>query len=344
MEFCYQELTQLAAERRARLEESRRLWKFFWEMAEEEGWIREKEQILSSDDCGKDLTGAVRLLSQHRALEDEMSGRSGHLQHTVREGQVMADAGHFGEAKIRERIADVQAQWAALEQLAAVRKKRLEEACSLHQFQVDADDVDAWTLDALRIVSTADVGHDEFSTQALVRKHKDASAEVASYRPVIDALHEQAQSLPPEQAEAANVKERLAGIEERYKEVSELNKMKKQALQDALALYKMFSEANACELWIDEKEQWLNSMEIPEKLEDLEVIQHRFESLEPEMNNQASRVAVVNQIARQLIHSGHPSEKDIKAQQDKLNTRQVIAFCAGAKYIFKFCVESTNTC
>lgn len=52
----------------------------------------------------------------------------------------------------------------------------------------------------------------------------------------------------------------------------------------------------------------------------------RFESLEPEMNNQASRVAVVNQIARQLIHSGHPSEKDIKAQQDKLNTRQVSTF------------------
>lgn len=47
----------------------------------------------------------------------------------------------------------------------------------------------------------------------------------------------------------------------------------------------------------------------------------RFESLEPEMNNQASRVAVVNQIARQLMHSGHPSEKEIKAQQDKLNTR-----------------------
>ncbi|TRY96365.1 hypothetical protein DNTS_033741 [Danionella cerebrum] len=321
MEFCYQELSQLAAERRARLEESRRLWKFFWEMAEEEGWIREKEQILSSDDCGKDLTGAVRLLSQHRALEDEMSGRSGHLQQTVREGQTMADGGHFGEAKIRERIADVQSQWAALEQLAAVRKRRLEDACGLHQFQADADDVDTWTLDALRIVSSADVGHDEFSTQALVKKHKDASAEVASYRAVIDALHEQAQALPEEQAKAANVAERLSGIEERYKEVAELTRLRKQALQDALALYKMFSEADACEVWIDEKELWLNSMEIPEKLEDLEVIQHRFESLEPEMNSQASRVAVVNQIARQLIHSGHPSEKDIKTQQDKLNTR-----------------------
>ncbi|KAG7462992.1 hypothetical protein MATL_G00190580 [Megalops atlanticus] len=321
MEFCYQELCQLAAERRARLEESRRLWKFFWEMAEEEGWIREKEQILSLDDCGRDLTGVLRLLSQHKAFEDEMSGRAGPLQQALREGQEMVAAAHFGADKIGERVRDVQEQWAALERLSAVRKARLREACNLHQFQTDADDVDAWMLDVLRIVSSSDVGHDEFSTQALVKKHKDVAEEIASYRPVIDALHEQARALPGEQAASPEVQGRLAGIEERYGEVAELTRLRKQALQDALALYKMSSEADACELWIDEKELWLNAMEIPEKLEDLEVIQHRFESLEPEMNNQASRVAVVNQIARQLIHSGHPSEKDIKAQQDKLNTR-----------------------
>uniref|UniRef100_A0A803TJS1 Spectrin beta chain n=1 Tax=Anolis carolinensis TaxID=28377 RepID=A0A803TJS1_ANOCA len=237
MEFCYKELCQLSAERRARLEESRRLWKFFWEMAEEEGWIREKEQILSSDDYGKDLTSIVRLLSKHKAFEDEMSGRSSHFQQAIKEGEDMIAEDHFGSEKIRERITDIQNQWANLEQL------------------------------------------------------------------------------------STDVKNRLVGIEERFKEVAELTRLRKQALQDTLALYKMFSEADACELWIDEKEQWLNNTEIPEKLEDLEVIQHRFESLEPEMNNQASRVAVVNQIARQLIHNGHPNEKEIKAQQDKLNTR-----------------------
>ncbi|KAK2865688.1 hypothetical protein Q7C36_001744 [Tachysurus vachellii] len=321
MEFCYQELTQLSAERRARLEESRRLWKFFWEMAEEEGWIREKEQILSSDDCGKDLTGALRLLSKHKAFEDEKSGRAGHLQQTVHQGEELVAAGHFGADKISQRIADVQEQWVALEQLSAARKIRLQEACALHQFQADADDMDAWMLDALRIVSSTDVGHDEFSAQALVKKHKDVAEEIASYRPVLDALYEQSKALPEEQARSADANGRLAGIEERYKEVVELTRLRKQALQDALALYKMLSEADACELWIDEKEQWLNGMEIPEKLEDLEVIQHRFESLEPEINSQASRVAVVNQIARQLIHSGHPSEKEIKTQQDKLNTR-----------------------
>ncbi|XP_006021646.1 spectrin beta chain, non-erythrocytic 1 isoform X3 [Alligator sinensis] len=321
MEFSYQELCQLAAERRARLEESRRLWKFFWEMAEEEGWIREKEQILSSDDYGKDLTSIIRLLSKHKAFEDEMSGRSGHFQQTIKEGEDMIAEEHFGSEKIKERIKDIREQWANLEQLSAIRKKRLEEASLLHQFQADADDIDAWMLDILRIVSSNDVGHDEYSTQSLVRKHKDVAEEIANYRSVIDSLHEQAKALPQEHAESADVQGRLSGIEERYKEVAELTRLRKQALQDTLALYKMFSEADACELWIDEKEQWLNSMQIPEKLEDLEVIQHRFESLEPEMNNQASRVAVVNQIARQLMHSGHPSEKEIKAQQDKLNTR-----------------------
>ncbi|XP_032363266.1 spectrin beta chain, non-erythrocytic 1 [Etheostoma spectabile] len=336
LEFCYQELTQLAAERRSRLDESRRLWRFFWDMAEEEGWIREKEQILTGardptdgtkdptggaeDPTGaKDLTGAVRLLSQQRALEDEMSGRAGRLRHTVAEGQAMVQGGHFASAKILDRIADLQAQWAALEQLAAARKRRLEEALALHQFQADADDVDAWMLDALRIVSSGDTGHDEFSTQALVRTHKDAAAEVARYRPVIDSLHEQAAALPAGGAEGARA--RLAGMEDRYREVSALTGLRKQALQDALALYRMLSEADACQVWVGEKEQWLHGLEIPQSLEDLEVVQHRFESLEPEMNNQASRVAVVTQIARQLIHNGHPSEKDIKTQQDRLNNR-----------------------
>lgn len=321
MEFCYQELCQLAAERRARLEESRRLWKFFWEMAEEEGWIREKEKILSSDDYGKDLTSIVRLLSKHKAFEDEMSGRSSHFQQAIKEGEDMIAEDHFGSEKIRERIMDIKDQWANLEHLSAIRKKRLEEASLLHQFQADADDIDTWMLDILKIVSSSDVGHDEYSTQSLVRKHKDVAEEIASYRSTIDSLHEQARALPQEHVDSTEVQSRLTGIEERYKEVAELTRLRKQALQDTLALYKMFNEADACELWIDEKELWLNNMEIPEKLEDLEVIQHRFESLEPEMNNQASRVAVVNQISRQLIHSGHPSEKEIKAQQDKLNTR-----------------------
>jgi len=42
----------------------------------------------------------------------------------------------------------------------------------LLQFFSDADDVDTWMLDMLRLVSSEDIGHDEASVQSLVKKHK----------------------------------------------------------------------------------------------------------------------------------------------------------------------------
>lgn len=74
----------------------------------QEGWIREKEKILSSEDHGKDLTGALRLLSQHKAFEDEMSGRAAHLQQTIKQGDELVADNHFGAEKIKERIQDIQ--------------------------------------------------------------------------------------------------------------------------------------------------------------------------------------------------------------------------------------------
>lgn len=44
--------------------------------------------------------------------------------------------------------------------------------CFLLQFFADADDVDTWMLDTLRLVSSEDVGHDEASAQSLVKKHR----------------------------------------------------------------------------------------------------------------------------------------------------------------------------
>lgn len=69
---------------------------------------------------------------------------------------------------------------------------------------------------------------------------------------------------------------RLPAIEQRYEELESLSAARRQALEGALALYRMFSEAGACLLWVEEKEQWLDGMEIPTKLEDLEVVQQRF--------------------------------------------------------------------
>ena len=195
LEDAYAELVRLAVERRSRLEESRQLWQFYWDMAEEENWIKEMEQILSQGDIGHDLTTINLLLSKHKSLETEIRAHETQLQMSVKQGQDLIDQGHFGAKNVQERIGDVMGMWENLIRLMDNRKRRLTEAVDFHQFLTDADDVDTYMLDVLRLVSSDDIGKDEANVQTLLKKHKEITEDLKSYQTTIDALHDQAATL-----------------------------------------------------------------------------------------------------------------------------------------------------
>lgn len=81
--------------------------------------------------------------------------------------------------------------WNHLLDLAAFRRKRLEEAVDYHQLFADAADIDAWMLDTKKLVTSEDVGRDEANVQSLLKKHKDVSDELKSYATAIEQLHQQ---------------------------------------------------------------------------------------------------------------------------------------------------------
>uniref|UniRef100_A0A8C2E4Y7 Spectrin beta chain n=1 Tax=Cyprinus carpio TaxID=7962 RepID=A0A8C2E4Y7_CYPCA len=307
----YGDLGQLAVDRRARLDDSRRLWQFLWELGEEAAWIREQEQILSGGDYGKDLSSALHLLSKHEAFRDEMAARYGPLGNSIAGGEALVKEGHFGAPEVAERIKDVSAQWSHMEE---VKDQTLNCVAEFGR------QIDCYSVFCLQ-VSSQEVGHDEFSTQTLARKQREVEEEIQSHRSLIDSLHEQASTLPEAYAHSPQVEGRLPAIEQQYEELEGLSSSWRQALDGALALYRMFSEASACQLWVGEKELWLHNMEIPTKLEDLEVVQQRFETLEPEMNTLGARISDVNQVAQQLLGSDNRNKEQIDQTQDQLNKR-----------------------
>ncbi|EHB13805.1 Spectrin beta chain, brain 2 [Heterocephalus glaber] len=318
LERSYEALCELAAARRACLEESRRLWRFLWEVGEAEAWVREQQHLLASAETGRDLTGVLRLLNKHTALRDEMSGRLGPLKLTLEQGQQLVAEGHPGASQASAHAAELQAQWERLEE---ERAQQLTQAASLYQFQADANDMEAWLVDALRLVSSPELGHDEFSTQALARQHRALEEEIRGHRPTLDALREQAAALPSALSHTPEVQGRVPTLERHYEELQTRAGERAQALEAALALYTMLSEAGACGLWVEEKEQWLNGLALPERLEDLEVVQQRFETLEPEMNALAARITAVNDIAEQLLKANPPGKDRIINTQKQLNQR-----------------------
>lgn len=273
---CQERLQELASKRRKELEASRQLWSFLQEVEEAEAWVREKERILSSSQSfGKDLDSVAKLLSKHNLLLSELSGRRSLLQAAMRQGEQALLRKRFGLGNVQEKIRDVRLHWKKLEGLAASHLQKLQGALSFHQFSADTDDLVAWLQDAYRLVSSDDFGHDEHSTRSLVKKHKGVMQEIDKHRAAVLALRKQLATLAPEYHETMEVQIRIVEVEQLYDEVAEVAMLRCQWLQDALAVYHLFGEVNACEIWLDEKEQWLNRMEVPEKLEDVEAVQHR---------------------------------------------------------------------
>uniref|UniRef100_A0A4W6CNS6 Spectrin beta chain n=1 Tax=Lates calcarifer TaxID=8187 RepID=A0A4W6CNS6_LATCA len=320
LDLCYQDLCALAAQRRARLEQSRLFWNFMREVKELESWIREKEHIFSSLDYGKDLTSVLVLQSKHSAFEDELGARRANLEQVLAEGQKMIQQ-QFKSPEVQEHMDDIRRQWQQLEELAAFRKQNLQDTQRFFQFQGDADELKAWLLDAKRQMSSDDVGHDEYTTQRLFKRHNDLRNEAIKNGATIDTLSKQANALPEELQNTPDIQRRLKEIKDLYMELMSLADLRQKKLDDTMALYTIFSETDACELWMGQKETWLVGLEVPEKLEDLEVVQNRLSILAQDMANVQSRVDDVNKAVKQLEDSRHPRTKEVKECQTRLNKR-----------------------
>ncbi|XP_051941422.1 spectrin beta chain, erythrocytic isoform X2 [Hippocampus zosterae] len=321
LELCYHELLTLAGQRRAHLTQSRRFWSFLWEAAELESWIKEKENIFSSLDYGKDLTSVLVLQSKHSAFEDELGARRANLQQVLTEGSQMIKDDHYGSPMIQERTDGVETQWRQLEDLAAFRNQSLQDTRRFFQFQGDADELAAWLLDADRQMRSEDAGHDEYTTRRLLRRHHDLRDEAVKTAATVDALSKQADALPEELLNTPDIQRRLKEIKDLFAELMSLADVRQKKLDDAMALYTIFSETDACELWMGQKETWLVDLEVPDKLEDLEVVQNRLSILAQDMGNVESRVDDVNKAVKQLEDGRHPRTKEVKECQTRLNTR-----------------------
>ncbi|XP_070620878.1 spectrin beta chain, non-erythrocytic 4 isoform X2 [Erythrolamprus reginae] len=319
---CQERLQELASKRRKELEASRQLWSFLQEVEEAEAWVREKERILSSSQSfGKHLDSVAKLLTKHNLLLSELSGRRSLLQAAMRQGEQALLRKRFGLGNVQEKIRDVRLRWKKLEGLAAAHLQKLQGAQNFHQFSADTDDLVAWLQDTYRLVSSDDFGHDEHSSRSLAKKHQGVMQQIDKHQAAVLALRKQLAALAPKYHETMEVQIRIVEVEQLYEEVAEVAVLRCQWLQDALAVYHLFGEVNACEIWLEEKEQWLSRTEVPKRLEDVEAVQHRFESLDQEMNSLMGRILDVNQIVQQLVDEGHPSSSEVRSCQDHLNSR-----------------------
>ncbi|CAF1170255.1 unnamed protein product [Adineta ricciae] len=322
LQKAYDELIELARKRRDVLEQAKVLSKFYSDVGDAELWIDEKQQTMTSPDVGHDVNSTDSLAAKHKLVETDMAARFGQVENLTNQGDSLIKQGHFAGPKINDRLNILKSKWDNLLQISSNRANNLNETHNYYQFFSDADDIDTWMLDMLKLVSSEDIGRDELSAQTLLKKHKDTQDMLDNYRQMIDNLKtNNLQTLTAEKQALPDVQQRLQSIERRYTELLELSKLRKQKLHDAISLFRLLADADNVEAWIEEKERFLATLDPTQvnDIEELEVIKHRFDGFERDMNSTASKVAIVGHQARTLVQNDHPNSQEILDRINRLN-------------------------
>lgn len=188
LEQAYENLQRASEKRRALLDEARNFFQFLQDQEDEEAWLIEKQRICQAGITVKDLRAVLSLQQKHKALEDEMRTRKPKCDQLCLAGKGLIKEKHPRSNEIQHHIDSVEEHWNRLLELAAKRRKQLEDAAEAYQFHADANEADSWLNEKLALVKSSDYGVDEPSAQALLQRHKDLEGEINAYNGDIQGI------------------------------------------------------------------------------------------------------------------------------------------------------------
>jgi len=307
--------------RRKELEVKKEVFQFMRDVEDENIWMEEKMNLVTSEELGSSLQDVNMLVKKNKTLKSEIENHEPRINFVRNNGQKLIDENNSQSEEFEQQIADLQEKLAHLKENLEARNVKLLMSEKVQQFFFDANEAEAWMSEQELYMMVEDRGKDEFSAQNLMKKHEALEAAVEDYRDNVRQLGEVARQLASEghpQSESIGV--RLSQVEKLYAGLKELANERRAKLDDALKLFMLNREVDDLEQWIAEREVVAGSHELGQDYDHVTLLWERFREFAKDTEMIGSeRVNGVNEIADSLISSGHTDAATIAQWKDALN-------------------------
>ncbi|KAG5855882.1 hypothetical protein ANANG_G00001630 [Anguilla anguilla] len=298
----YNSLAEPLQVRGEALEARQLLFQFYRDLEDELRWIGDKLPAAASRDWGSSLHGTQALLKKHQALVEELGSRIPLLQAVQEAGQSLVKGGHFGSREISERLGELRKLSDALRKEAETRGRLLQEALTIQTFLAEVSELELWMEEHRPVLESVDFGKNEEGTQALLRNLDTVDLDLESHRPKVESLQEVGSRL--ERAghpNSALVRDALVAVLDQYHTLLQLSVDRRAALLERFQLYVFEREARELHTWISARKTLAESQEYGQDLEDVEVLQKKFEDFRSEVQGLGhSKVSSVLQLAQEV--------------------------------------------
>ncbi|XP_044730361.1 spectrin alpha chain isoform X3 [Chrysoperla carnea] len=278
----WNQLKEKALQRKQDLEDSLQAHQYFADANEAESWMKEKEPIVSNTDYGKDEDSSEALLKKHEAL--------------------MSDLEAFGNTiqSLKE-----QAQACRQQETPVVDVTGKECVVALYDYtEKSPREVSMKKGDVLTLLNSNN--KDWWKVEVNDRQGFVPAAYVKKLEAGLSASQ---QSL----ADGSSIAARQVQIQAAYERLLALARDRQNRLNETVKAYVLVREAAELATWIKDKENHAQVQDVGEDLEQVEVMQKKFDDFQADLKANEVRLAEMNEIAMQLVSLGQ-TEAAVKIQ------------------------------
>jgi spectrin alpha len=253
--------------------------------------MREKEPLAGNADYGKDEDASEALLKKHEALMSDLEA----FKNTIKDLKEQANNCRQQETPVIDMIGK-------------------ECVMALYDYtEKSPREVSMKKGDVLTLLNSNN--KDWWKVEVNDRQGFVPAAYVKKIDPGLTASQQQLVA-------SSSVGHRQSQIDKTYENLLELGNIRRKRLDETCKAYQLVREAQELSNWIKTKEQHATIQDVSDDLEQVEVMQKKFDDFQADLKANEVRLAEMNEIAMQLVSLGQTeAAMKIQAQLEDLNQK-----------------------
>uniref|UniRef100_A0A663LNR3 Calponin-homology (CH) domain-containing protein n=1 Tax=Athene cunicularia TaxID=194338 RepID=A0A663LNR3_ATHCN len=333
----WEELLEITRLRGERLRDAEEIHKCYQDLTDALAHIEEKSKSIP-DDVAKDVRGVQTQLRNHVALEHELSGNEQQLQELIHSAdRVLTRCSKKQVEKLKAKQQAIVTNWKALKSKVELRKKLLEQAYKLYQFQAHVWDYFSWTAEIIREMRAKETIRDISTSSLRLTQHQQLLAEIEAREEKYSHVVQLGQSvLQDGETGSKEIQQKLQALLEEKENVYNEWKEKKEWLEKIHQEQMFYKDWDHLDMLLNSQEIYLKSSDLGSSVDEVEQLIRKHEAFEKLLASQDEKASRLEKIGgleglkiQQKLNSIHERKQQIKdlsqSRREKLQTALLLA-------------------
>ncbi|XP_056301760.1 spectrin alpha chain, non-erythrocytic 1 isoform X10 [Danio aesculapii] len=320
---AWQRLKGLALQRQGKLFGAAEVQRFNRDVDETISWIKEKEQLMASDDFGRDLASVQALLRKHEGLERDLAALNDKVNTLGGEADRLQQTHPQNATQIHLKRDELITNWEQIQTLATERHARLNDSHMLQRFTADFRDLTSWVTEMKALINADELANDVAGAEALLDRHQEHKGEIDAHEDSFKSTDEAGRALLSSGHYASEeVKEKLGILSEEKVSLLELWELRRQQYEQCMDLQLFYRDTEQVDNWMSKQEAFLLNEDLGDSLDSVEALLKKHEDFEKSLSAQEEKITALDEFASKLIQNNHYAKDDVATRRDALLSRR----------------------